>query len=134
MPDLNETRSLLELRFINGWAGSTPIKYDNVSFNDKNIDEFVSIKMIQYTSENVCVGSAITKRIRHQGVFAVKIYIKQNIGSGKAYEYADQVRGIMDNIVQDNLFTKASFTRSNGETEDGWFGLIVDTPYVSDED
>ena len=107
---------------------------ENVKFDDSLPDAFVSVMMINYTSVNVCIGSALTKRIRHEGVLAVKVYVKQNIGTGQAYEYADQIRGIMDNLTQNNLFTMASQTRRNGETEDGWFGMIVDVPYVSDED
>jgi len=134
MPSIDKTRELLEVAIINGWGSTTPIKFDNVKFDDKGLDAFISVLLINYTSNNVCIGSAITKRIRHTGVLAVKINIKQNIGSGKAYGYADQVRGIMDNINQNNLFTKASMTRKNEVLDDGWFGLIVDVPYVSDEE
>lgn len=134
MPDLNKTRELLEVAFINGWAATTPIKFDNVKFDDSLPDAFVSVMMIPYTSGNVCIGSAITRRVRHIGVLAIKVYIKQHIGTGQIYEYSDQIRGIMDNLTQTNLFTTASQTRKNGATEDGWFGLIVDVPYVSDED
>lgn len=134
MPDLNKTRELLETAFINGWAATTEVKFDNVKFDDSLPDAFVSVMMINYTSVNVCIGSAITKRIRHEGVLAIKIYVKQDIGTGQAYEYADQIRGIMDNLTQNNLFTTASQARRNGATDDGWFGMIVDVPYVSDED
>ena len=134
MPDLNKTRELLEVAFINGWGSTTPIKFDNVVFDDVVDDAFVSVMMINYTSDNVCIGSAITKRIRHKGVLAIKIYVKQNKGTGQAFEYADQIRGIMDNLTQNNLYTIASITRRNGSTEDGWFGMIVDVPYVSDEE
>ena len=133
MPSLNETRESLEVAFVDGWAEATPIKYNNSKFSDKNIDAFVSIKMINYTPGNVCVGSDVTKRIRHEGVFAVKIYTKQNIGDGSAYNYADKISGIMSNLSQNNLSTIASKTRRNSEAPDGWFGLIVDTPYSSDE-
>jgi hypothetical protein len=134
MPDLNKTRELLEVAFINGWGVTTPIKFDNVVFDDNLPDAFVSVMMIPYISDNVCIGSAITKRIRHVGVLSVKIYVKQNIGTGSAYAYSKQVSDIMSNLTQNNLFTKASSPRRNGETEDGWFGIIVDTPYVSDEE
>ena len=133
MPSLNKTREILEVAFINGWGATTPIKFDNVVFDDSLPDAFVSVKMINYVTDNVCIGSALTKRIRHTGVLAIKIYVKQDIGTGQIYEYADQIRGIMDNLTQSNLFTKASNTRRNGEAEDGWFGMIVDVPYVSDE-
>ena len=134
MPSLDKTRELLEVAMINGWNSTTPIKFENVKFDDTDIDAFISVMMINYTTKNVCVGSAITKRIRHTGVLAVKIYIKKDIGSGLAYTYADQVRGIMDNLNQTNLLTMASMTRKNDVPDDGWFGLIVDTPYISDEE
>ena len=134
MPDLNATREILESAFIAGWGVTTDIKFDNVVFDDTTIDAFVSVAMINYTTVNVCIGSAITRRVRHEGVLAIKIYVKQNIGTGQIYEYADQIRGIMDNFTQNNLFTKASLARRNGETKDGWYGMIVDVPYVSDEE
>lgn len=134
MPSLDKTRELLEVSIINGWGSTTPVKFENVKFDDTGIDAFISVSLINYTSNNVCIGSAITKRIRHEGVLAIKINTKQNIGSSKAYAYADQIRGIMDNISQNNLFTKASMTRKNDVPDDGWFGLIVDVPYISDEE
>jgi len=134
MPNLDKTRELLETALIDGWGVTTPIKFDNVDFDDKNLAAFISVKFINYTSTNVGIGSAITRRVRHEGVLAVKIYIKKDIGTSKAYAYSDQIRGFMDNINQNNLFTKASMTRRNKEADVGWFGLIVDTPYVSDEE
>ena len=134
MPSLDKTRELLEVAIINGWAATTPIKFDNVKFDDKGLDAFISVLLINYTSKNVCIGSAITKRIRHEGVLAIKINTKKNVGSGIAYAYADQVRGIMDNLNQNNLLTNASMTRKNDTLDDGWFGLIVDVPYISDEE
>ena len=85
---------------------------------------FISVMMINYTSKNVCIGSAITKRIRHTGVLAVKVYTKKDIGSGEAYSYADQIRGLMDNLNQDNLLTMASMTRKNDVPDDGWEGNV----------
>lgn len=134
MPSLDKTRELLEVAIINGWGSTTPIKFDNVKFDDTKIDAFISVLMINYTSDNVCIGSAITKRIRHEGVLAIKVYTKKDIGSGNAYAYADQIRGLMDNLNQDNLLTKASKTRKNDVPDDGWFSLIVDVPYISDEE
>jgi len=134
MPSLDKTRELLEVAMINGWGSTTPIKFENVNFDDTNLDGFISMVFINYTSNNVNIGSAITKRIRHEGVLAVKIYTKQNIGSTLAYAYADQIRGLMDNLNQNNLFTKASMTRKSEVVDDGWFGLIVDVPYISDEE
>ncbi len=134
MPDINKTREILEVAFIAGWGNTTPIKFDNVKFDDSNKNAFVSITMINYTTNNVLVGSAITKRLRHIGVLSVKVYIKQDIGTDKAYAYAKQISDFMSNFSQSNIFTKATVTRRNGSETDGWFSLICDTPYTSDEE
>lgn len=134
MPNLVDTREALESLITTGWGETTPIKYESVNFDDKGKDAFISIMLINYTSKNVCIGSADTKRIRHEGVLAVKINTKQNIGSVPAYTYAQQVKDILENIVQPNLFTLAAQTRKNKVVNDGWYCLIVDVPYVSDEE
>lgn len=133
MPDLNKTRELLEAEFIAGWASTLPISHDNKQFDDTVIDAFVSMRFINYTSKNVTLGVDQAKRKRHEGVLSIKIYVKQNTGTGEAYDYADQISEIMGNINLSNLLTNASEVRRNGETKTGWFGLIVDSPYISDE-
>lgn len=133
MPNLNETKQALETMFTDGWGVTTPISYDNVSFDDTTIDEFVNVRFINLVSNNVNIGGAINKRKRHEGILSVKIFVKQRIGTGDAYTHAVSVANIMDNKTQSNLFTGVSDTRRLGEDDDGWFGLIVDVPYISDE-
>lgn len=133
MPDLNETRQMLETRFANGWGTTTPIRFDNITFDDTNLESFVDVRMINYTSRNVTIGSGLTKRKRHEGILSLRIFTKQNLGSGIAYEYADQISLLMDNFTQGNLFTMASEATRAGENEGGWYVVIVDVPYISDE-
>ena len=133
MPTLNGTRVRLEEIFIAGWGVKTPIKFDNVVFDDKASEDYVEIKLINYTTENATIGAGITKRKRHEGVLAVTIFAKQNMGAGSAYSYADDVAVIMDNLLEVNLFTYSSETRRVGKEEGGRYVLIVDVPYISDE-
>lgn len=133
MPTLSKTRELLEAQFITGWGSKTPIKFDNVVFDDTGLNEFVEIKVINSLSTNPTLGSGTTKRKRHIGVFSVKVFTQQNVGTGAAYDYADDVGAIMDNFETTNLFTYASEARRAGEVEGGYFVIIVDVPYVSDE-
>ena len=130
MPTLDGTRAKLEEIFIAGWAARTPIKHDNVPFDDKSHDYFVEVRVLNYSTKNAIVGVG---RKRHEGVFSVVIYAKQNTGAGLAYSYADDVGTIMDNLSETNLFTYASETRRAGEEEGGRYVLIVDVPYLSDE-
>ncbi len=133
MPTLNNTRAKLEEVFVAGWADKTPIKFDNVIFDDKASPNYVEIKIINYTTDNVTIGGGLTKRKRHTGVLAVKIFTEQNTGAGSAYSYADDVGAIMDNLSEVNLFTYSSEARRVGEEEGGRYVLIVDVPYISDE-
>lgn len=133
MPNVNQTKQALEAMFMTGWGATTPIGHDNVSFDDSTILEFVSVKFINYTSSNVNIGGALNKRKRHEGVLSIKVYTKQHIGTGDAYSHAASISDIMDNKTQSNLFTGVSDVRRFGEGDDGWFGLIVDVPYISDE-
>ena len=133
MPTLNGTRVRLEEIFIAGWGVKTPIKFDNVVFDDKASEDYVEIKLINYTTENATIGAGITKRKRHEGVLAVTIFAKQNTGAGPAYSYADDVAVIMDNLSEVNLFTYSSEARRVGEEEGCRYVLIVDVPYISDE-
>ena len=133
LPTLNNTRVRLEEVFVAGWAGRTPISFDNVRFDGSTIESYVEIKFINYTTENATIGSGLTKRKRHTGVLAVKVFAKQNTGAGTAYSYADDVAAIMDNLLEVNLFTYSSEARRVGEEEGGRYVLIVDVPYISDE-
>ena len=133
MPDLNETRGILETAFMNGWGATTPVRFDNLAFSDDNLDAFVDVKMINYTSRNATIGCGFNKRKRHKGVLSLRVFVKQNIGAGQAYSYADQISTIMDNFSQGGMFTLASESTREGENEGGWYVVIVDIPYISDE-
>jgi len=133
MPSIDKTKQALESMFITGWGSTTEISHDNVFFDDIIVDEFVSMKFINYTSKNVNIGGALVKRKRHTGVLSIKIFTKQHIGTGVGYGYVTQITDFMDNKQQTNLFTGVSDVRRLGEDDDGWFGLIVDIPYISDE-
>ena len=62
----------------------------------------------------------------------IRIPLEQGIGL--AYTYSNSISEIMDNkCLLPNLFTLASMVRRVGDTEDGWFSLIQDVPFVSDE-
>lgn len=133
MPDLEKTKELLEVAFINGWGSTTPIKFDNLNFDQTGIKEYVEVRFINYSSKNPNIGSGLYKRKRHTGVLSIRVFVEKTKGTKKAYAYADQIASIMDNLMQSNLFTDASETRRVGETDGGWFVLIVDVPYISDE-
>lgn len=133
MPDINETRAELENYFKSRWT-ATEISYDNLSFDDDDLSEFVQLRFSPYSSDNVNVGSQNCKHIRHEGTIAILIYTRINTSTVQAYNYASLISDIMSNkpIARD-LYTTACNTRRNGEERNGWYGLIVRVPFVSDE-
>lgn len=133
MPNLNKTREYLVNAFEAGWGVTTPIAMENHAFDDSDVEKYVGLFLINYTSSNVNIGSAMNKRKRHNGVLQIKIYVKPDTGIKAAYEYADLIATFMDNINLSNLLTNSSETRRGGKTDSGFYTLIVDVPYLSDE-
>jgi len=134
MPNLDTTRKDLSNLFTDGWNSTTPIVYDNIKSTNNSANEFVEVRFVVYDSNNIAVGSQDYKAIRHTGVFAVVINVELNNGSGNAWRYADQIKDFMSNKqVSSGLFTLGTEVRRNGDTQDGYFSLICDTRYSSDE-
>ena len=131
MPLMNETRSTLEQEFINMWAGRTPIAYDNVNFDDNNVDQYVEIRFVPYDNYNATMGDILT---RIEGALVIAIYVKYNTGTGSAYEHADFIDdGMSNKCYPPSIFTRVAETRRNGDSSEGWFGLLTSIPFVSDE-
>ena len=130
---MNETRSVLEQEFITAWGGLTQLAYDNVPFddNDPTITEYCEIRFLPYENSNASIGDALT---RIEGALVIAIYTKYGTGTGRAYELADLVDTNMTNkCYPPGITTRVSDTRRNGDTSEGWFGLLTSIPFVSDE-
>lgn len=134
MANLDNTRKDLSNLFTTGWAGTTPIVYDNTKSTLNDFNEFVEVRFVLYDSYNMTVGSQLHKAIRHTGAFVVVIYVELNKGSGSAWKYADQVKDLMSNVqVSPTIFTLETEVRRNGDERDGYFSLICSTKFSSDE-
>jgi len=133
MPLMNETRSVLEQEFITAWGVTTPIAYDNVNFDDNNssITEYVEIRFVPYDTYNATMGDILT---RIEGALIIAVFTRYGTGTGRAYELADLVDTNMTNkCYPPGITTRVSDTRRNGDTSEGWFGLLTSIPFVSDE-
>lgn len=134
MPNLIETASKLDEMLKTGWAGRTPIAVDNITFEQVKGQSYLETKFIPYITDNVNLASSVQKRKRTEGVLHIKIRTLLDEGVGLAYEYAGIIKDIMDNKSPlPNLFTYTTETRRAGDSEDGWFILICDVPFISDE-
>ena len=130
MPTLLETASELDKLLIAGWEAKTPIAIDNIPFTETLGQSYLSTQFIPYTTLDETIGC---ERKRTTGVYSITIRTPLESGIGLAYSYNEDIGVIMDNKCPlPNLFTLASETRRVGDTEDGWFSLICDIPFTSD--
>jgi len=134
MPTLLETASKLDKMLDVGWADRTPIAIENIHFDQVEGQSYLETKFIPYTSENVTISSASQKRERTEGVLFIRIRTPIDQGIGLAYEYAAVITNVMNNKNPlPNLFTYVTKVRRSGDGKDGWFSLICDVPFISDE-
>jgi len=134
MPTLLETAAELDNMLTAGWAGATPIAVDNMKFSETTGQAYLETKFIPYFSTNVNIASASQKRKRTEGVLFINIRVPLGKGVGQAYQYAQDIKDIMDNKNPlPNLLTQAATVQRVGDDKDGWFNLICEVPFISDE-
>ena len=134
MPTLLETAAELNKMLNTGWAGTTPIAVDNVTYKEVEGQAYLETRFIPYFTSNVNISAASQKRKRTEGVLFIVIKTPLGKGSGLAYSYAETIKGIMDNKNPlPNLFTQVSSIERVGDNRDGWFNLICRVPFLSDD-
>lgn len=134
MPTLVETASALDSMLKVGWAAATPIAVDNIQFDETQGQSYLETKFIPYFTSNVNINASEQKRKRTRGVLFVKIKTPLGAGIGLAYQYANDIQEIMDNKNPlENLFTEASTVNRVGDDKNGWFNLVCEVPFISDE-
>ena len=134
MPNHLNTAAELNNMLITGWAARTPIAIENVPFDEVEGQAYLETKFIPLRSDAVTIGaSAGMKRERTQGILFIRVLVPLDEGIGLAYEYADIISDIMSNKnpVTD-LFTHTTEVRRSGDTDNGWYSVICDVPFTSD--
>ena len=134
MPTLLETAAELDNMLSIGWNNTTPIAVDNIKFSETQGQAYLETKFIPYFSDNVNIAAASQKRKRTEGVLFINIRTPLGKGIGLAYQYAQDIKDIMDNQNPlPNLLTYTSKIQRVGDNKDGWFNLICEVPFISDE-
>lgn len=133
MANLFETARDLDKHLIDGWAGQTPIATDNVPYKETQGQAFLESRFVPHMTYNVNIGNSCNRK-RTEGVLSIVIRTPLEEGVGQAYTIANDLQAIMDNqCLAPNLFTLASSIYRVGDTKDGWFSLLCDVPFISDE-
>ena len=132
MANLVNTKRLIET-FVATNIATVPLSYDNIEYTG-NKDFYPHLTIAFLNSENANIGSALSKRIRHQGVIVFKLFTEINKGTDKALETLDQIKTQVENkYIDSNLFTYAAEPTRQGVGDEGSYTYFLRIPFVSDE-
>jgi len=106
-------------------------EFDNVALDTSNLDEWIRLTILSGDSSLIGLGGGSTKCYRIVGVASFQIFVKQNIGSKRALELADQVVGLFRTSVDSVKFISPSVKRIG--MRDGWYQVNADCPFYRDD-
>lgn len=113
----------IENHFRNNWT-DTHICYENDQFTGDT--EWVRISMQNAESFQVTLGD--NPYFRYIGVLFVQIFIKPDVGSGRALFLADKVEAIFRNLTLGKIQFKVPTIDKIPVTED-WYQVNVNIPF-----
>lgn len=123
-------RDAVRTAFGAHWTGAGEdlaiIAWDNVSFNPRNSEAYVSLGLSHATGSLASLGAGSTIQVRRVAVFAGQIFVRHNTGQARA----DQLAEIILDFLESARITGIRF-RDMGVTEAGrvnqWFETNVNS-------
>lgn len=88
------TRKILETAFKAAWGSTTPIRFDNVAFDQPANAPWVSFLIRFGTSDQDSIGPIGTRLERHFGAIIVQVFVPKDKGSAAVQVLSDQAGGI----------------------------------------
>jgi hypothetical protein len=119
-------RLSIETKLDDNWM-TTPIAYENVSFNPPSNSPWIRLFIINGDS-----GYNTLNSFRYVGVVTIQVFTPQNGGTNTARKYADTISAIFRGKEFDGLIFRASTVKSVG-ISDGWYQVNVTIPFWRDE-
>ena len=102
------------------------IAWDNVSFNPRNSEAYVSLGLSHSSGSLASLGAGSTIQVRRIAIFAGQIFVRHNTGQARA----DQLAEIILDFLESARITGIRF-RDMGVTEAGrvnqWFEVNVNS-------
>jgi hypothetical protein len=113
----------VESFFQIAWT-ATPAVYENGLSLEEN--EWVRLTVLNGNSKQVTMGD--DPAFRHYGLVVVQIFVRPNIGTGRARELADLVDAMFRNALIANLRFQVPQIR-RGPSSPEWYQLNVSTDF-----
>lgn len=121
--------------FNTGWAGATPVAYENEPFTPPADAAYVALIVKPDDAFQHELGGPGTY-FRHPGLIFVMVFSPPDKGNNAALVLADNVAAIFrrqtSTIVDGRILYRAPSIKPIGLTDDGWFHVNVVIPYIRD--
>lgn len=121
--------------FNTGWAGATPVAYENEAFTPPADAPYVSLSIKPDDAFQHEMGSTQVT-FRHPGLIFVMVFAPPDRGNNAALVLADNAAEIFrrqsSTIVDGRILYRAPSIQPIGLTDEGWFHVNVVIPYIRD--
>ena len=121
--------------FNSGWAGATPVAYQNEPFSPPTDAAYVSLVVKPDTAFQHEMGST-NVYFRHPGLIFVMIFVPPDDGIHGALVLADNAAAIFrrqsSGFTDGRILFRAPTIQPLGNTDEGWFHVNVVVPYIRD--
>jgi len=128
-----DERRAIEKRFEDNYS-STPIKYENVAFDQPDESAWVGITILSGQGEAASIGTGMGSRLeRFAGIVQIDIFTVEDTGTKTARNLADVVAAIFDNVQfsagsSGTITTRVPSYITRG-VENGWHHSVVSVAY-----
>ena len=135
MVGMVEENTAIRTLFNTGWAGATPISYENEAFTPPDNGPFVSLVVRPDSAFQHEIGSTRVT-FRHPGLIFVMIFSPPDEGNNASLVLADAAADIFrrqsSTFTDGRILYRAPSITPIGITDEGYFHVNVVIPYLRD--
>ena len=122
----------LRTRFNAQWNDAHPVAWPNVAFTPETNVLWVRFFVRLFDRRVVDIGSP-AKTHRTHGMLTLQVRAPKGNGDGVALEVAEQIAAIFNTWCGDTVRCREASVIPAGETDDDWYLVNVQIPFVQDE-
>ena len=122
--------------FNAGWAGATPVAFENEKFTPPTDAPYVSLIVRPDSAFQHELGGSVGAHFRHPGLIFVMIFSPPDQGNAASLVLADAAADIFrrqsSTITDGRILFRAPTVTPIGITDEGYFHVNVVIPYIRD--
>ena len=130
-----EENTAIRTLFNAGWAGATPVTFENETFTPPNNAAYASLVIRPDDAFQHEIGST-GAHFRHPGLIFIMIFSPPDKGNAAALALADQAAVIFrrqrSTFTDGRILYRAPTITPIGITDEGYFHVNVVIPYIRD--